>query len=73
MASMFPGQVQDPSWMYASGGSAPRERGQACLPNRWVRDNDPRVRFGIVTDQNLPFSTLAERWQLFERLGFHSA
>jgi alkanesulfonate monooxygenase SsuD/methylene tetrahydromethanopterin reductase-like flavin-dependent oxidoreductase (luciferase family) len=31
------------------------------------------VRFGIVTDQNLPFPTLVERWQLFERLGFSSA
>jgi F420-dependent oxidoreductase-like protein len=31
------------------------------------------VRFGIVTDQNLPWSTLVERWQLFEALGFDSA
>jgi F420-dependent oxidoreductase-like protein len=32
-----------------------------------------RLRFGIVTDQNLPWSTLLERWQLFEALGFDSA
>jgi len=31
------------------------------------------VRFGIVTDQNLPWPTLVERWQLFDRLGFDSA
>jgi alkanesulfonate monooxygenase SsuD/methylene tetrahydromethanopterin reductase-like flavin-dependent oxidoreductase (luciferase family) len=31
------------------------------------------VRFGIVTDQNLPWPTLVERWQLFEELGFDSA
>jgi F420-dependent oxidoreductase-like protein len=31
------------------------------------------VRFGIVTDQNLPWSTLRERWRLFEALGFDSA
>ncbi len=31
------------------------------------------VRFGIVTDQNLPWATLVERWQLFEALGFDSA
>ena len=31
------------------------------------------MRFGICTDQNLPFSTLVERWQYFERLGFDSA
>jgi len=31
------------------------------------------VRFGIVTDQNLPWSTLVERWRLFEALGFDSA
>jgi alkanesulfonate monooxygenase SsuD/methylene tetrahydromethanopterin reductase-like flavin-dependent oxidoreductase (luciferase family) len=30
------------------------------------------VRFGIVTDQNLPWPTLVERWQLFESLGFDS-
>jgi alkanesulfonate monooxygenase SsuD/methylene tetrahydromethanopterin reductase-like flavin-dependent oxidoreductase (luciferase family) len=30
------------------------------------------VRFGIVTDQNLPWPTLVERWQLFEALGFES-
>ena len=32
-----------------------------------------RLRFGIVTDQNLPWPTLVERWQLFEALGFDSA
>ncbi|MCA1647584.1 MAG: LLM class flavin-dependent oxidoreductase [Chloroflexi bacterium] len=32
-----------------------------------------RVRFGIVTDQNLPWPTLVERWRLFESLGFDSA
>jgi len=31
------------------------------------------LRFGICTDQNLPFETLVERWQYFERLGFDSA
>src|SRR5689334_1059447 len=31
------------------------------------------VRFGIVTDQNQPWPTLVERWQLFEQLGFDSA
>jgi F420-dependent oxidoreductase-like protein len=31
------------------------------------------VRFGIVTDQNLPWSTLVERWRLFDQLGFDSA
>jgi F420-dependent oxidoreductase-like protein len=31
------------------------------------------VRFGIVTDQNLPWPTLVERWQRFEELGFLSA
>jgi alkanesulfonate monooxygenase SsuD/methylene tetrahydromethanopterin reductase-like flavin-dependent oxidoreductase (luciferase family) len=31
------------------------------------------MRFGIVTDQNQPWATLVERWQLFERLGFDSA
>jgi alkanesulfonate monooxygenase SsuD/methylene tetrahydromethanopterin reductase-like flavin-dependent oxidoreductase (luciferase family) len=31
------------------------------------------VRFGIVTDQNQPWATLVERWQLFEALGFDSA
>jgi alkanesulfonate monooxygenase SsuD/methylene tetrahydromethanopterin reductase-like flavin-dependent oxidoreductase (luciferase family) len=33
---------------------------------------DSPIRFGICTDQNLPFSTLVERWQEFERLGFDS-
>ena len=31
-----------------------------------------QIRFGLCTDQNLPFPTLVERWQLFERLGFDS-
>jgi alkanesulfonate monooxygenase SsuD/methylene tetrahydromethanopterin reductase-like flavin-dependent oxidoreductase (luciferase family) len=31
------------------------------------------VRFGIVTDQNQPWTTLVERWRLFEALGFDSA
>jgi alkanesulfonate monooxygenase SsuD/methylene tetrahydromethanopterin reductase-like flavin-dependent oxidoreductase (luciferase family) len=31
------------------------------------------VRFGICTDQNLPFETLVERWLYFEELGFDSA
>jgi len=30
------------------------------------------VRFGIVTDQNLPWPTLVERWKIFEALGFDS-
>jgi alkanesulfonate monooxygenase SsuD/methylene tetrahydromethanopterin reductase-like flavin-dependent oxidoreductase (luciferase family) len=30
------------------------------------------LRFGICTDQNLPFETLVQRWQYFERLGFDS-
>jgi F420-dependent oxidoreductase-like protein len=32
-----------------------------------------RLRFGIATDQNLPWATLVERWRLFETLGFDSA
>ncbi len=32
-----------------------------------------RLRFGICTDQNLPWPTLVERWQYFEALGFDSA
>lgn len=31
-----------------------------------------QLRFGICTDQNLPWPTLVERWQLFETLGFDS-
>ena len=31
------------------------------------------MRFGIVTDQNLPWPTLVERWRLFDELGFDSA
>lgn len=30
------------------------------------------MRFGLCTDQNLPFATLVERWRHFERLGFDS-
>ncbi|HEX6737354.1 MAG TPA: TIGR03560 family F420-dependent LLM class oxidoreductase [Vicinamibacteria bacterium] len=30
------------------------------------------LRFGICTDQNLPWPTLVERWQRFEQLGFDS-
>jgi alkanesulfonate monooxygenase SsuD/methylene tetrahydromethanopterin reductase-like flavin-dependent oxidoreductase (luciferase family) len=30
------------------------------------------LRFGICTDQNLPWPVLVERWQLFEQLGFDS-
>jgi alkanesulfonate monooxygenase SsuD/methylene tetrahydromethanopterin reductase-like flavin-dependent oxidoreductase (luciferase family) len=32
----------------------------------------PGLRFGLCTDQNLPWPTLVERWQLFEALGFDS-
>ena len=31
------------------------------------------LRFGIVTDQNLPWPALLERWQLFDSLGYDSA
>jgi alkanesulfonate monooxygenase SsuD/methylene tetrahydromethanopterin reductase-like flavin-dependent oxidoreductase (luciferase family) len=31
------------------------------------------VRFGICTDQNMPWPKTAERWRLFEELGFDSA
>jgi alkanesulfonate monooxygenase SsuD/methylene tetrahydromethanopterin reductase-like flavin-dependent oxidoreductase (luciferase family) len=31
------------------------------------------MRFGICTDQNLPWATIVERWQHLERLGFDSA
>jgi alkanesulfonate monooxygenase SsuD/methylene tetrahydromethanopterin reductase-like flavin-dependent oxidoreductase (luciferase family) len=34
---------------------------------------DRALRFGLLTDQNLPWATLLERWQLFEQLGFDSA
>lgn len=30
------------------------------------------LRFGIATDQNLPWPTLVERWQVFEALGYDS-
>jgi len=32
-----------------------------------------RFRFGICTDQNMPWEKNVERWQLFERLGYESA
>jgi probable F420-dependent oxidoreductase len=32
----------------------------------------PGLRFGICTDQNLPFRKLVQRWRLFEELGFDS-
>jgi F420-dependent oxidoreductase-like protein len=32
-----------------------------------------RFSFAICTDQNMPWHTTLERWQLFERLGFESA
>ena len=32
-----------------------------------------RFRFGICTDQNMPWDKNVERWQLFERLGYESA
>ena len=35
-------------------------------------DNATEIRFGICTDQNLSFDTLAERWRHFEALGFDS-
>jgi F420-dependent oxidoreductase-like protein len=31
-----------------------------------------RLRFGICTDQNLPWETLVQRWKLYEELGFES-
>ena len=31
-----------------------------------------RLRFGLCTDQNLPWPVLVERWQYFEALGFDS-
>jgi alkanesulfonate monooxygenase SsuD/methylene tetrahydromethanopterin reductase-like flavin-dependent oxidoreductase (luciferase family) len=37
-----------------------------------VSGEKQRLRFGICTDQNLPFDTLVERWQYFEKLGFDS-
>ncbi len=30
------------------------------------------TRFGICTDQNLPYETIVDRWQYFEELGFDS-
>jgi alkanesulfonate monooxygenase SsuD/methylene tetrahydromethanopterin reductase-like flavin-dependent oxidoreductase (luciferase family) len=37
-----------------------------------MNTDDTNIRFGLCTDQNLSFETLAERWQLFEELGFDS-
>ena len=37
-----------------------------------MTDDHNALRFGICTDQNLSFDTLAERWRLFEKLGFDS-
>jgi alkanesulfonate monooxygenase SsuD/methylene tetrahydromethanopterin reductase-like flavin-dependent oxidoreductase (luciferase family) len=37
-----------------------------------VTSNHPAPRFGLCTDQNLPFETLLDRWQRFEVLGFDS-
>jgi alkanesulfonate monooxygenase SsuD/methylene tetrahydromethanopterin reductase-like flavin-dependent oxidoreductase (luciferase family) len=31
------------------------------------------IRVGLCTDQNLPYLTTVERWQLFDRLGYDSA
>ncbi len=33
----------------------------------------PKVRFGICTDQNMPWRRNVEKWRLFEELGFDSA
>ena len=37
-----------------------------------MTDDHNALRFGICTDQNLSFDMLAERWQMFEKLGFDS-
>ena len=37
-----------------------------------MTDDHNRPRFGLCTDQNLPFENLVEHWQLFEKLGFDS-
>jgi len=34
--------------------------------------NRQRIRFGLCTDQNLPWQTTVERWRYFEELGFDS-
>jgi alkanesulfonate monooxygenase SsuD/methylene tetrahydromethanopterin reductase-like flavin-dependent oxidoreductase (luciferase family) len=31
------------------------------------------IRIGLCVDQNLPYATMVERWQLFDRLGYDSA
>ena len=48
-------------------------RENASSGNNSYRGTVGRVRFGIVTDQNLPWPTLVERWRLFDQLGFDSA
>ena len=37
-----------------------------------MSDSGQKVYFGLCTDQNLSFDTLAERWQYFEELGLDS-
>src|SRR5438094_5717027 len=32
----------------------------------------PPIRVGLCTDQNLPYQTTVDRWQLFEAMGFDS-
>jgi alkanesulfonate monooxygenase SsuD/methylene tetrahydromethanopterin reductase-like flavin-dependent oxidoreductase (luciferase family) len=32
-----------------------------------------QIRVGLCVDQNLPYATMVERWQLFDRLGYDSA
>ena len=48
-------------------------RENASSGNNSYRGTVGGVRFGIVTDQNLPWPTLVERWRLFDQLGFDSA
>ena len=42
------------------------------MATRHAADAQP-LRFGICTDQNLPWPTLVEQWRRFEELGFDSA
>ena len=37
-----------------------------------MTDDTQRMYFGLCTDQNLPFTTLVERWKYFEALGLDS-
>jgi F420-dependent oxidoreductase-like protein len=37
-----------------------------------IRKLNDRVRFGICTDQNIPWPDIAARWKAFEQLGFES-